>query len=365
MEHGTANVESLLADFKEKKLCLLRGQQNHTVAISPASSMTAERMNSLLLISATEVHVALGPARTEALFLSPMNAERLESGGPSSHCISVEAREGITTGISAADRAKTVAILGEKTPQAKKLIRPGHVFPVRGREGGVLVRNDIPEGALDIVKLAGFSDAAAYVSVLDERGENPDSDKTKEIARTHQLPLFHFTEIIKHRLRTERLVKRIAKAKLPTKHGGEFTSYMYQSLLYPGEHIALVKGDIDAQKPVLTRVQPEFTFGDVFGGDTPNSRSKITHALEALKDCDSGVFVYLRRTDLGELESQVTDWQQASERPAAAVMQEYGMGAQILRDLGVSKIELLTTTKQNISGLEAFGLEITNQRLFS
>ncbi len=334
--------------------------------VAPAEDMTPEALNTMLHICGAEVSVALSPSRTESLLLSPMNVEQSYLSGRNKtgpyHCVSVEARVGVSTGISTADRAKTISLLGSPEPDPRSLVKPGHIFPVCVREGGVLVRNDLPEGALDLVRLAGFTDAAAYIPLLSGSGDLCSADELEQISSQNAIPLVHLGELIEHRLQTEQLVSRVAKAKLPTRAGGELTAYAYQSLIHSGEHIALVKGSIDSTQPVLTRVQAEHTFEDVFGADTRmSSRDKIQETLHALGDAECGVFVYLRRADPGLLAKQVAEPASSERLPQAAVMQEYGIGAQILRDLGVRKIRLLTTSPaSSIRGLDSFGLEIVS-----
>ncbi|RIL00863.1 MAG: bifunctional 3,4-dihydroxy-2-butanone-4-phosphate synthase/GTP cyclohydrolase II, partial [Proteobacteria bacterium] len=174
-------------------------------------------------------------------------------------------------------------------------------------------------------------------------------------------PLITLSALTRHRLENEALVYRAAEARLPTQLAGELRTFVYRSRLHHGEHLALVKGEIAPDKPVLTRVQPEFTFADVFGGDNPPSRAQIKRSLQAIGERECGVFVYLRRASEGQLSSQISRWEQRFNEKPASMMREYGLGAQILRDLGVRKVELLTGSKKNLVGLKTFGIEIVSQ----
>jgi 3,4-dihydroxy 2-butanone 4-phosphate synthase/GTP cyclohydrolase II len=226
----------------------------------------------------------------------------------------------------------------------------------------VLVRNALPEGALDIVRIANFTDAALFVDLLDENGEFLSLARQEKLAAERDLPTISLGDLIRFRLETEKLVTRVAEARLPTRIAGELRSCIYKSSVHSGEHVALIKGTIDPNKPTLTRVQPEFTFGDVFGGNNPPSRSQLHQALKAINDHGSGVLVYLRRPASGQLRQQVASWSAEYGHKPAWMMREYGLGAQILRDLGVKRIELLTGTPRNLSGLTTFGIEIVGQR---
>ena len=334
--------------------------------VCPAQTMTGALMNEILATSGGLTLVALSARRTAAFVLPPMARPQTSAAVPalpSSFCVSVDAREGITTGISVEDRAETIRILGEEQPQPRKLVKPGHVFPVEVGAGGVLVRNALPEGALDLVTAAGFRDAALFIDLLDAQGELLNRDDQISLAKRMGVVRVSLTDLIRHRLNTEQLVYRYAEARLPTTHSGELRSFIYKSKLHEGEHLALVRGEIDPAQPVLTRVQTEVTAADVFGGDHPPTRLSIRRSLHAIQTHGSGVLLYLRRASPGYLQRQIREGVDAESDPQpAAIMREYGIGAQILHDLGVRKIELLTNSTKNLVGLKSFGIEIVSQR---
>ena len=342
--------------------------------VSPAKNMDRDTVNRMITLSSGILCVALDSARVQAFMLAPMSRPRMtpsgrpatgsgdtSSGAAICFCESVEAREGVTTGISTADRALTISILGEETPVPRKLVKPGHIFPVEVRPGGVLVRNAIPEGSLDIVRMAGFTEAAAFVDLLNERGEFLDKFSTEQLAIAENLPMLTLSQLIRIRLQTESLVYKVAEARLPTRLAGELRSVIYKSKVHEGENLALIKGEIDGDAPVLTRVQMEFAFGDVFGGNNPPTRLQIQRSMKAIGERGRGVLLYLRRPAAGQLEEQVSSWETTFKQRSPSTLREYGLGAQILRDLGVRRVELLTGSKVDMQGLGYFGLEIVSQ----
>lgn len=352
--------------FKSQKLAILIDDNNlapRAVYVSPAQTVTEQQLNYILSRTGGLPFVALSPQRTDRLELAPMPQSRLGNSQLTHNfelaaLVSVEARQGVTTGISIADRVCTIRLLGDKEPSRKQLVSPGHIFPVAAREGGVLVRSAIPEGALDLVVVAGFNDAALFVDVLNDSGEELSVEEIENRAKEENLALFRLSEIIRHRLEHESLVERVAETRLPTKVAGEFKSLLYRSVIHDGEHIALVKGDLECDKPVLTRVQAEFTFGDVFGGSNPPTRQMLHSSMKAIETNGSGVVLYLRRAVDKELRAQVSGWRERFNTPPAAIMREYGLGSQILRDLGIRKIRLLTNSKKKLIGITSFGIEI-------
>jgi 3,4-dihydroxy 2-butanone 4-phosphate synthase/GTP cyclohydrolase II len=334
-------------------------------------------MNRLLSLTGGLPFVALSPERAAA-FLLPSMARPSTSPGKKLvaeafplQCVSVEAREGISTGISAADRALTVAILGAPTPQPRKLVKPGHIFPVETREGGVLVKMSIPEAALDLVTLSGFSDAALYMDLLGSDGAYMSEAATRELSATHKLPVITLTALVEYRLEQEPLISKIAEANLPTQEAGDVRAIIYRSKIHDVEHVALVKGDVSTGAPVLVRVQSENTIADVFGGGSPPSREHLKNSLRLIGARGAGVLLYLRRSSLlmeQSAKSQAhgnTSLALPASLGGAMMMREYGVGAQILRNLGVNKIELLTGTTRSMAGLSSFGIDIVSQHSIS
>ncbi len=339
------------------------------VIVAPAQEISAPAVNQILHMSGGLTFVALSPERAAAFMLSPMTSRNVNSSSLSatprfSQLTSVEAREGVSTGISAADRARTIGILGARSPHPRALVKPGHIFPVSTKTGGSLVKAEIPEAALDLVKLAGFSDAALFVDLLDQNGAFITGDSVAEWADRNAIPLISISELIRHRLIKEPLITRIAESSLPTLAGGALKAFVYHSKINDVEHVALVKGELKTDEPVLTRVQVENTVADVFGGANPPTREQISNALNALSESERGILLYLRRASLNEtFDPHAANLsKQNHDHAAPPGMREYGVGAQILRDLGISNIELLSSTKRNLIGLDTFGITIVSQR---
>jgi len=366
--NDTNQFSSSLQDFKKRALIFIcddTGDLNKIALVAPASAVTPDLFNQALTLSRSNAHVVMSRLRAASFWLTEMNDPRrpINSNQDSEMLglVSVEAREGVTTGISTADRATTISLLGAEHPNPRALVRPGHVFPVLAREGGVLVRTALPEAALDIVRMAEFSEAALYMDLLDDSGEFLQEAGAKELALKNKIPWVTLSELVTFRLQNERFVSKVAESHLPTKGAGEMKSCMFQSTLHEGEHIALIKGSWDPDESVLVRVQPEFTFSDVFGGSELPSRAHIHNSLKMIGARGKGVLLYLRRPQTGQLQQQIADWPASSQSKPGLLMREYGIGAQILAELGIKKIELITNSKKNLVGLNPFGIEIVKQ----
>ena len=343
--------------------------EDRSVLVAPAQDISEVEINRILSHTGGLTFVALTPDRAAAFMLSSMG--RPHSAGAAgteatsfAQYTSVEAREGVSTGISTADRATTIRILGAAAPQPRALVKPGHIFPVETKRGGTLVRAAIPEAAIDIVIHAGYSDSALFVDLLDRSGEIVTSSGARDWAREHGVPLFSLSEIIRERLVREPLVARLSEATIPTRHAGEVKAIAYRSQIHDVEHVALVKGDLDISAPVLVRVQVEHMLTDVFGGGQPATRRQIDNSLAAIGQRGSGVLLYLRSKRLQDdpaFHVAPAASPTGTEVPHAAMMREYGVGAQILRDLGITQIELLSSTHRSLVGLESFGMVVSHQ----
>jgi 3,4-dihydroxy 2-butanone 4-phosphate synthase/GTP cyclohydrolase II len=363
-----SRLSQFLTVFKQTKLSILVDDLSSSRAalVAPAQDITPEQVNRILTISGGLTFVALSPERAAAFLLSTMT--RPSSLRPQTlpvsqmaQYVSVEAREGITTGISAADRAKTLHILGAAIAQPRALVKPGHIFPVETRSGGVLVKTAIPEGALDVVTMIEATDAALFVDLLTKDGELMTERQAEDCARQEQLPLITLSELIRYRLQQESLVQRVAEASLPTTLAGEVRAIVYRSHIGDIEHVALVKGDVRGDTPVLVRVQAEHTVPDVFGGSSPATRSHLQNSLREIGERERGILLYLRRPFMDPKGSAVQHLKEPPTSPSARRMREYGVGAQILRDLGVTHVELLTSSTNLLEGLPSFGITVIAQ----
>jgi 3,4-dihydroxy 2-butanone 4-phosphate synthase/GTP cyclohydrolase II len=356
--------------FREARLGILIDDQGplRAALVSPAQDISSAEVNRILMLSGGLTFVALSSERADALLLEPMTRTTQQRAKNTAsplvkQFVSVEAREGVTTGISASDRATTVRILGHPTPQPRALVKPGHIFPVATHDGGVLAKATIAEGALDAVKEAGFTDAALFVDLLLPTGDLAHEEHAQAIAAQEGIPITTLSELISYRLQREPLVTRVAESMIPTSLAGDVRALVYRSRIHDVEHIALVKGDISQDHPVLVRVQVENTLSDVFGAGPTSSRTLLRTALTAIKEQSCGVFLYLRRPHIDTNDSLVVESRTPPQ--SSVLMREYGVGAQILRDLGVSKLELLTSTPRPLVGLPSFGLTIVSQRAIS
>jgi 3,4-dihydroxy 2-butanone 4-phosphate synthase/GTP cyclohydrolase II len=358
--------------FRATRLGILiddAGEAPHAALVIPAEGITEPEMNRALSLTGGLPFVALSPERAMSFMLPSMARPQVRTARAGNahqsplQFVSVEAREGISTGISAFDRATTVAILGADAPQPRKLVKPGHIFPVETRQGGVLVKTAVPEGALDIVKAAGFTDAALFMDLLDRVGELLSPDAAIAFAKAEGVPCLMLTSLIEYRLEHETLVSRVAEAQLPTLEAGEVRSIIYRSRIHEVEHIAFVKGNVSHGGPVLVRVQAENTVADVFGGPTPPARKQIQASLRAIGARGEGVLLYLRRSfmDAAGGQPQILPSAPLPAPRSAVMMREYGVGAQILRDLGIVQIDLLSTTSRSMVGLSSFGIDVVSQ----
>ena len=300
--------------------------------------------------------------------MAQQNTERMQTA----FTVSVDAREGVTTGISAADRARTIALLADPSSSPYDLVRPGHVFPLRAKPGGVLRRPGHTEAAVDLARLAGLRPAGVICEIVQEDGTMARLPELKLFAKEHDLALISIADLIAWRRRTESQVRRLAQAKLPTRHG-EFTAHGYESVLDGTDHVALVRGDLGDGQDVLVRVHSECLTGDVFGSRRCDCGPQLDAALAAVAQEGRGVVLYVRghegrgiglmhKLQAYQLQDAGSDTVDANlELGLPADARDYGTGAQILVDLGIHTMRLLSNNPDKRAGLEGYGLEIVGR----
>jgi len=311
------------------------------------------------------------PEKIQSLDLQMMVSNNQSRYG-TAFTVSIEAARGVTTGISAYDRAITILSAVDRDASPRDLISPGHVFPLRARGGGVLVRAGQTEGSVDLARLAGFTPAGVICEVMNDDGTMARMPELTEMAEKHDLKICTIRDLIKYRMRTERLVRRGAETTLPTEFGGDFRLIVYENDVDKHNHVALVKGEIDPEEPVLVRVHSECLTGDVFGSRRCDCGPQLDKAIRMVGEAGKGVILYMQQEGRGigllnkikayALQDQGCDTVEANLRLGFKPdLRDYGIGAQMLAELGVRKMRLMTNNPTKIVGLEGYGLEVVEQ----
>jgi 3,4-dihydroxy 2-butanone 4-phosphate synthase/GTP cyclohydrolase II len=346
-------------------------RENEGDLIMAAEKMTPEAMGFMIRHTSGVICMPVEGTRLDELRLPLMVADNTESQR-TAFTVSVDAKHGTTTGISAADRATTVAAILDPGTTAEDLARPGHIFPLRYREGGVLKRAGHTEAAVDLARLAGLTPAGVLAEVVNEDGSMARGPDLVRFAQEHNLLIISIAHLIRYRRHREKLVRRVSHARIPTAHG-EFTAYVFEALLDGEEHLAFVRGDVAGKENVLVRVHSECLTGDVFGSMRCDCGLQLDLAMRMIAEADEGVVVYLRGHEgrgIGlshkirayTLQDQGRDTVEANvELGFPADSREYGIGSQMLVDLGVSTMRLMTNNPAKYGGLEGYGLEIVER----
>jgi 3,4-dihydroxy 2-butanone 4-phosphate synthase/GTP cyclohydrolase II len=344
-----------------------KDRENEGDLCMAAEKVTPEAINFMATYGRGLICLPLTEERVRFLGISMMVSENTSPFG-TAFTVTVDASSGITTGISAADRAKTIldAIADDAKPQ--DLVTPGHIFPLRARNGGVLVRAGQTEGSVDLARLAGLKPAGVICEIMKDDGTMARQPDLMKFARKHKLKVCTIADLIQYRLNYDSLVYRAASAPLPTRAGGMFHAIVYNTHVDQCEHLALIKGEIFPREETLVRVHTKYVPGDVFGFELLNTGAVIQRSMEIIAQEGKGVILYLQPDQKKPRSSMVTyprvEGKQKKDMSPSFVyradFKEYGIGAQILRDLGVRKMRLLTNNKKHLVGLRGYGLEVTS-----
>jgi 3,4-dihydroxy 2-butanone 4-phosphate synthase / GTP cyclohydrolase II len=368
-----ATIEEAIEDVRQGKFVVVvdaADRENEGDLTIAAQFATPEAVNFMATHARGLICLCLTEERCDALGLRPMTYNN-ETPYETAFTISIEAREGVTTGISAADRSRTIQVAIDPTKGSEAVVQPGHVFPLRARPGGVLQRTGQTEAAVDLARLAGLNPAGVVCEIMNEDGTMARVPDLIRYCEKHDLKLITVADLIEYRRRTEKLVERTTSVRLPTSNG-EFTAVAFRELLTGKHHIALVKGDVDGAEDVLVRVHSECLTGDVFHSLRCDCGEQLDDALARIGAEDRGVLLYMTQEGRGigllnklkayELQESGLDTVEANlELGFPPDLREYGIGSQILADLGLSTIRILTNNPRKITGIEAFGLKVVEQ----